>query len=247
MGHAARAGLPARARHPRRPRHGRQRRPDGVRQQGRALRDRRCVHARPVDRRARRLRRVPAERPGRGRRRRDPDAGAARAHARSCFPTRSTSSSRPPTGSRSTTATCRTSSSPSRRERLYLLQTRTAKRTAVAALKAAIGHGRRGADLARGGGRAHRAGPARAAAPPDARPARRLRRRRDRAECVTGRGDGRGRLRRGGGGGARVGGRERDPRPLGDDAGRLLRDAPRGRDPHRPRRPHLARGRRRPR
>ena len=41
-------------------------------------------------------------------------------------------------GSRSTTATCRTSSSRSRTGRLYLLQTRTAKRTAAAALKAAV-------------------------------------------------------------------------------------------------------------
>ena len=42
--HAARPGLPAGARDPRRSRHRRQRRADGVRQQGRALRDRRRVH-----------------------------------------------------------------------------------------------------------------------------------------------------------------------------------------------------------
>ena len=53
VGHAARAGLPAGARDPRRPRHRGQRRPDGVRQQRRALGHRRRVHARPVDRRAR--------------------------------------------------------------------------------------------------------------------------------------------------------------------------------------------------
>ena len=40
--------------------------------------DRRRVHARPVDRRAEPLRRVPRGRPGRGRRRRDPHARAAR-------------------------------------------------------------------------------------------------------------------------------------------------------------------------
>ena len=41
-------------------------------------------------------------------------------------------------GSRSTTATCRTSSSPSRTARSLMLQTRSAKRTAAAALKAAV-------------------------------------------------------------------------------------------------------------
>ena len=40
--------------------------------------------------------------------------------------------------------------------RLYLLQTRSAKRTAAAALKAAVDDGRRGADLTRGGRRADR-------------------------------------------------------------------------------------------
>ena len=53
---------------------------------------------------------------------------------------------------------------------LYLLQTRTAKRTAAAALQGRGGHGRRGPDLPRGGGRADRPGAARPAAPPDARP-----------------------------------------------------------------------------
>ena len=41
-------------------------------------------------------------------------------------------------GSRSTTATCRTSNSRSRTSTLYLLQTRSAKRTAAAALKSAV-------------------------------------------------------------------------------------------------------------
>ena len=110
----ARAGLPARQRHPRRHRHGRQRRPDGVREQGRPLRHRRRLHPQPVHRREGGLRRVPRERPGRGRRRRHPhaatggvdgpaDAGRLRAAAR-----------RRCRSSKSTTRTCRTSSSPSR-------------------------------------------------------------------------------------------------------------------------------------
>ena len=61
-------------RHLRRPRHGRQHLPDGVRQPRRRARHRRLLLAQPVDRRARALRRVPAERPGRGRRRRHPHA-----------------------------------------------------------------------------------------------------------------------------------------------------------------------------
>ena len=153
LGHAAGAGLPPRERDPRRPRHRRQRRPDGLRQQGRPLGHRRRVHAQPGDRRARALRRVPRQRPGRGRRRRDPHAPAGRVDgARSCR--RPTSScSRRCAGSRSTTATCRTSSSRSRTASLYLLQTRSAKRTAAAALKAAVDMVDEGLIIARGGGR----------------------------------------------------------------------------------------------
>ena len=76
------AGLPAHLRDPGRHRHRRQRRPDGLREQGRHLRDGRLLHPRPVDRREPALRRVPPERAGRGRRRRDPDARADRADGR---------------------------------------------------------------------------------------------------------------------------------------------------------------------
>ena len=112
---AARAGLPAHVRHPRRPRHGGQRRADGVREQGRRLGDRRLLHPRPLDRRAGRLRRVPRQRAGRGRRRRHPHAAAARRAARAHAARRTTSSSRRWARSSATTATCRTSSSRSRR------------------------------------------------------------------------------------------------------------------------------------
>ena len=61
--------------------------------------------------------------------------GADRPHASAC-PRRSSSSWARSTGSNRTTATCRTSSSRSKRT-LYLLQTRTGKRTAAAALRVA--------------------------------------------------------------------------------------------------------------
>ena len=138
VGHAARPGLPPRERHPGRPRHRRERRPDGVRQQGRPLGNRRRLHAEPVDGREGDLRRVPRERPGRGRRRGDPHAAAGRgARARDARGLQAAARHAPPR-SRSTTATCRTPSSPSRTATLYMLQTRAAKRTAAAALKAAV-------------------------------------------------------------------------------------------------------------
>ena len=77
-------GLPPHVRDPGRSRHGRQRRPDGLRQQGRRPGHGRLLHSRPGDRREPLLRRVPPERAGRGRRRRDQDARAARADGRAC-------------------------------------------------------------------------------------------------------------------------------------------------------------------
>ena len=62
---------------PQRRRHRRQRLLDGVRQPRHRLRHRRRLHPRPGQRRAGRLRRLPAERPGRGRRRRHPQHRAA--------------------------------------------------------------------------------------------------------------------------------------------------------------------------
>ena len=97
-------------------------------------RHRRALHARLRDRRAPALRRVPRERVGE-----DVVAGSApgadRPHASAC-PRRSSSSSARSTGSNRTTVTCRTSSSRSKRD-AHLLQTRTGKRTAAAALRVA--------------------------------------------------------------------------------------------------------------
>ena len=70
----ARPRLPRVQQDPPRPGHGGQRRDDGLRQHGRRLGHRRRLHARPEHRRARDLRRVPDQRPGRGRRGRHPHA-----------------------------------------------------------------------------------------------------------------------------------------------------------------------------
>ena len=73
----ARDRLPPARGHLARPRHGRQRPGDGLREPRRRLGHRRRVHAGPRDGRAWRLRRLPRERPGRGRRRRHPRDRAA--------------------------------------------------------------------------------------------------------------------------------------------------------------------------
>ena len=75
--HRPRAALPTQGAHPRRPRHRRQRPGDGLRQPRHGLRLGRRLHPRPGERRPGRLRRLPAERPGRGRRRRHPQHGLA--------------------------------------------------------------------------------------------------------------------------------------------------------------------------
>ena len=108
-----RGAVPPPGADPRRPRHGGQHRGDGLRQPGRRLGHRRGVHPRPGHRRPGRVRRLPAERAGRGRRGR---ASATRCRCR----TSSRSTRRPTTSSwrscgrwRTTTGTCATSSSPS--------------------------------------------------------------------------------------------------------------------------------------
>ena len=72
----ARQGIPPHLRHPGLDRHRRQRADDGVRQHRRPLGHRRRLHAQPGHRRQGVLRRVPDQRPGRGRGRRHPHAAA---------------------------------------------------------------------------------------------------------------------------------------------------------------------------
>ena len=117
---------------------GGQRPGDGLRQHGQQLGHRRRLHPRPEHRRERLLRRLPDQRPGRGRRRRHPHPRADQpAQARRC--PRSTSSCwRSARSSRRTTRRCRTSSSRSQDGTLYMLQTRTGKRTGTAAVRIAV-------------------------------------------------------------------------------------------------------------
>ena len=111
----ARPRVPPDLRDPGRARDCRERDADGVREQGRRLRDRRLLQPRPLDRRARSLRRVPGQRSGGGRRRGHPAAPHARRHARPVPGRVRPSWSRRSIGSSATIATCRTSSSLSSR------------------------------------------------------------------------------------------------------------------------------------
>ena len=131
---------------------------------------------------------------------------------------------------------------------LYLLQTRTGKRTAAAALRDRGRDGRRGADHARGGGRADRPGQLDQLLHPMIDPTREV-------EVVA---HGPQRLARARPSGAivldadtaeraRQGRRGRDPRALGDDARRHPRPDPGAGHPHGARRHDVARRRRRAR
>ena len=114
---AARHRLPQHLRHPPRPRHRGERPGDGLREHGRPLGHRRRLHPQPLDRRQGVLRRVPAERAGRGRRGGHPHAAADQRARAGAAQGLQASCARSPSGWRSTTRTCRTSSSPSRTTR----------------------------------------------------------------------------------------------------------------------------------
>ncbi len=120
--------------------------------------------------------------------------------------------------------------------KLFLLQTRSAKRTAAAALKAAV-------DMVEEGLISREEAVARIdpgqldqLLHPRIDPDCGLRRRGEGPERLARRRLGCGRLRRRHGRAAGQGGRGRHPRPLGDDARRHPRDDRRAGDPHRPRR-----------
>ena len=242
----ARTGLPQHVRHPRRSRHGGQRRPDGVRQQGRGLGDRRLLHPQPLDRRARRLRGVPRQRAGRGRRRRDPHAAAARraarAHARGVRPApRDDGLARAPLPRHAGHRVHRRAGAP--------LPPADAHREADGRGRDQVRgrHDRGGADRAGRGRGADRSGRARPAAPSPPRPGCRVRGRRAGPQRLARRRLREDRARRRQRRGARQGRRGGDPRPLGDDARRHPRPHPGAGRPHGPRRDDVARGRRRAR
>ena len=134
------------------------------------------------------------------------------------------------------------------RGRLYMLQTRSAKRTAAAAVRIAVDMVDEGHHHEARGARADRAGPRRPAAARPVRPRRAPGRHagREGPQRLAGRGRRAGRLlrrRRRGLGRAR---REGRPRPHRDLAGRLPRHGRRPGHPHRPRRRDVARSGRRP-
>ena len=105
--------LPAREQHLRDARHRRQHRVDGVRQPRRRFRNGRGVHAKSIDGREEVLRRVPHQRAGRGRRRRNSHAAQHRRDGQSACRSRTRSCVARKNGWRITSTTCRTSSSPS--------------------------------------------------------------------------------------------------------------------------------------
>ena len=193
------------------------------------------------------LRRVPAQRAGRGRRRGHPHTRAARPHARTGCRTRTTQFVETARRLEEHYRDVQDLEFTVEDDRLYLLQTRTAKRTAAAALRAAVDMV--GEDLisARGGRGADRPRAARPAPAPDDRPEGRGRGRRHRPQRLPGSRVREGRLHREPRRGARAGGRGRRPRALGDDARRHPRPHPRAGGADRARRDDVARRGRRAR
>ena len=246
LGQHPRQDLPPPARHSRQLGHGGQRAGHGVRQPRRHLGHRRRLHAQPLHRRARGLRRVPDQRAGRGRGRRHPHAAA---------PHRGRAQGRRRQGPVARGGDAR-----------HLSRAGAGVRRAREALPRHAGHrvhhpgrqaldaadalgqahhqgraesrrrpGRGGADHARGGGAAHRCGGPRPAPAPHHRSGRGAAPDRDRPAGVAGRGVGRDRVRR------RRGGGPEGPRPRGHPGAH--RDQPRGHPRHarRCRHPHHAR------
>ena len=242
------------AQHPGKLGHRRQRAGDGVRQHGRHVRHRRCVHAQSFDRREVALRRIPHQRARRGRGRRHPHAaGDHRSRApgvrlRQAFDGKGDAGCLRATGE----------DLPVAREALPRhagprVHGREGQAVDAAdALRQAHRQGgaahrgracERGACYERGGGDARRSRRARSVAASDHRPEGRAQDHRDRPAGLARRGVGRDRV---------LGGRSRDdegagqeghPRARRDLAGRHSRHARRRRNPHHARRHDLARGR----
>ena len=139
-------------------------------------RHRRRLHPRPEHRRERLLRRVPRSTP---RARTSSPASARRKPVRRDAQVEQeglrAAARRSGTSSRSTTRRCRTSSSPSSSGKLYMLQTRTGKRTGAGGRADRRRDGEGEADRREDGGPARRPGEPRPAPAPQLRPARRRR------------------------------------------------------------------------
>ena len=258
---AARQHLSPPARHPRQLGHRRQRAGHGVRQPGRHLGHRRRLHAQPVDRRRARSTassciNAQGEDVVAGIRTPQPLTEAARKEAGETAPSLEAADARDLSPSSTQVFDKLEKHYRDMQDieftiqdgKLWMLQTRSGKRTAKAAAQDRRRPRRRGADHAAGGRAAHRCRRARPAAAPDHR-SRRAERHiaDDRPAGLAGRGLGRDRVRRRRGRGAEGAG------PGGDPGAR--RDQPRGhprhargrRHPHHPRRHDQPRRRGRPR
>ena len=181
----ARHHLSPPARHSGKLGHRRQRAGHGVRQYGRDLGDRRRLHAQPFDRREEALRRVSDQRPGRGRGRRHPHAAGD--HRRSAHARRAPTSRRWRAALPDAFAELKRIHAVLERHyrdmqdleftveqgKLWMLQTRSGKRTAKAALAHRGRAGQREADQQGRGGDARRSRRARSAPASDHRSERR--------------------------------------------------------------------------
>ncbi len=225
LAHQARRGLPPPARHPGLDGHGGQHRDDGLRQPGRGVRHRRGLHPGPVDRRAGAVRRVPAERAGRGRGERlarsRTDREASANAAGSVHRVRAG-------GADAGTAFPRC---PGPRVHHRKRQALPAPDPARPAHRPCVGpdrlrDGRRRTDYAGGGRRTHSPHGPRPAPASDDRPEGRAGPAHHRPSGVAGRGVGRGRLHRRPRRGTRQEGRGGHPGAPGDQPGGLPRDDP---------------------
>ena len=227
--------------HSRRLGHRRQRAGDGVRQHGRDLGDRRRLHPQPVDRRERALRRIPGQRPGRGRGGRHPHA--AEHHRGGAQGRRLRQAVARSADAGGVQAVRRHDEAPRKalprhaghgvhHRARQALDAADPQRQAHRARRAAGRgrHGQRRPHLARGRDHPRRAGRARPAAAPDDRPEGEARADRDRPAGLAGRGDRRDRV---------LGRRRRSGAPGGaqDDPG-ARRNQPRGHPRHARRRGH---------
>ena len=194
-----------------------------------------------------RVRRLPPERAGRGRRRRHPQHRVAGRHGARSTRRRTTSCSTiMATLEKHYRDMCDIEFTVER-GKLWMLQTRVGKRTPEAAFRIGRAHDRRGPHRHRRGAAPGDRRPARAADVPALRRERRAHAARDGHERLPRRRRRQGRLRlrhRRRVGRARRG---RDPGPQGDQPRRPARHGRRPGHPHQPRRQDLARGRRRPR
>ena len=143
---------------------------DGVRQHGRQLGHGRRLHPQPLERREGVLRRVPAERAGRGRGRRASAPRTRSPTSRRCMPAAYKQLREITTRLERHYKDVQDFEFTIQENTLYMLQTRNGKRTGLAAVQHRGGHVRGGAHHEEGGPAEGRAAGARPAPAPDLRP-----------------------------------------------------------------------------